>query len=427
MVLRLLLVVSLLALGGCDIAIKNGLFACGQPSDCPSGYFCWGSDNRCYDSKEPDCDPKSCEQVMADFASVGIMIECGSLPDGCDGQIECGSCPEGTTCGANGQNFVCGCEEVSCVSAGAECGDVSTRCSEDGIIDCGPCLGDGKVCSNNECVCPPGEDCDDQCGGRCQGEEECVNGECCVPTYPCLQNECSPPGGLPNGCGGTAVCPPCQNNEECVFTEDLRFECLGDCTCEANGVECGNATICGELTPCGSCQDQGYGDGYRCDGGRCTCEDPFEYNDSVTKARTVCSPELPGWNCMQDAWSVDLQATLHSSDDLDFYRLEVLDANTPIIAETYGGVGQRQLLVGYACPDGNQGMIGCHGEMESSGGLEFCTSTEGVVGIERWCESQSGAGVGTLMVGVLPDDYAGECADYGLKIIATYGIGLPTF
>ena len=120
-------------------------------------------------------------------------------------------------------------------------------------------------------------------------------------------------------------------------------------------------------------------------------------------------------------------ATFHSSDDVDFYRLEVMDANTPIIAETYGGVGQRQLMLGYECPGGEPGMVGCHGETESTGGYEFCTSNEGVVGIERWCESKSGTGGGTLMVGVLPDDYVGECAGYGLKIIATYGIGLPTF
>ena len=52
---RLFLVACVILVGGCDVAIKNGLFACGQPSDCPSGYYCWGSDNRCYDTKEPEC------------------------------------------------------------------------------------------------------------------------------------------------------------------------------------------------------------------------------------------------------------------------------------------------------------------------------------------------------------------------------------
>ena len=423
---QLVLVACVVFVGGCDVAIKNGLFACGQPSDCPSGYHCWSADNRCYDTKEPECEPRSCDQVISEFASLGITIECGSLPDGCDGEIECGSCPEGTTCGANGQNFVCGCEEVTCASADAECGQVATRCgSEPGFIDCNDCVGEGIECTENRCVCPPGQNCDDACGGRCVGEERCVDGACCVPSFPCVQNDCSPPGGLPNGCGGVAHCPTCQADQECVFGDDLRFECLGDCTCEARGIECGNATICGSPTPCGTCQDNGYGDEYRCDAGRCTCEDQYEGNDSPINSRLVCSPELPGWNCMQEAWSVDLQATLHDVDDVDYYRLEVMDSYTPIVAQTYAGEGQRILQLGYQCPNGENGMVGCSGDVYDIGGFLFCSSPGDVVGIERWCESKTGAGVGRLVVGILPDDYVGECAEYGLKIVATFGIELP--
>ena len=47
MLLRTIIVfVALLGLGGCELLLKNGVFACGQPSDCPTGYFCWSSDNR---------------------------------------------------------------------------------------------------------------------------------------------------------------------------------------------------------------------------------------------------------------------------------------------------------------------------------------------------------------------------------------------
>ncbi len=73
---------GLILLGGCNLAIPNGLFGCGQQSDCPSGYFCWSSDSRCYDAQEPGCVPESCDQVIAEFASLGISIACGSLPDG---------------------------------------------------------------------------------------------------------------------------------------------------------------------------------------------------------------------------------------------------------------------------------------------------------------------------------------------------------
>ncbi len=138
------LLLGLVVLGGCNLSIPNGLFGCGQPTDCPTGYFCWGSDSRCYDSKEPECAPRTCAQVIADFASLGIPIECGALPDGCEGSIECGGCPPGEACGANGQNFLCGCEENSCANfgGGAECGVVPTRCGGDEqAVFCGACLG----------------------------------------------------------------------------------------------------------------------------------------------------------------------------------------------------------------------------------------------------------------------------------------------
>ena len=242
--LRLTLVFGIVLLGGCNLSIPNGLFGCGQPADCPSGYFCWSSDSRCYDSKEPECAPRSCEEIIADFAALGIPIECGALPDGCEGSIECGGCPEGEACGANGQNFVCGCEENSCANfaGGAECGVIPTRCGgEEQAVFCGACLG-SQVCVENRCICPTGADCGEGCGNRCSPEEVCVEGECCEPTYPCAENECSPPGGFPDGCGGVTQCPSCRDGEDCVLSNELVFECLGDCTCEAQGVECGNAT-----------------------------------------------------------------------------------------------------------------------------------------------------------------------------------------
>ena len=428
--LQCMLLVSLVALSGCDLAIKNGLFACGQPSDCPSGYFCWSSDNRCYDSQEPQCEPKSCDQVIAEFAALGIPIECGSLPDGCDASIECGGCPDGTVCGANGQNFRCGCDEVTCSSfgSGAECGFIPRRCGgESEPIFCGQCLGDGLQCVDNQCVCPPGESCDDQCMGRCTGEEVCVEGECCIPTYPCTDNECSPPGGLPDGCGGVAQCPPCSNQEECIFTENLVYECVDDCTCDAQNIECGSATICGTPTLCGTCDDNGFGDGYRCESGRCVCEDQFEYNDDFTSFALVCSEEAGGVNCMQDAWSVDLQATLHDGNDVDYYALEVLDSYTSIVAQLYNGFSSRALHITYLCPDGFVGMVGCSHWVDSYDGIEFCTSFDDIVSIERWCDQSASSQVGTVLVGVESEQFAGDCDGYGLKILATYGPSLPPF
>ena len=64
-------------MSGCGFTVPNGKFACVGPSDCPSGYFCWNSDGRCYDTKEPEvvCQPSSCDEVVAQFASLGVEVE----------------------------------------------------------------------------------------------------------------------------------------------------------------------------------------------------------------------------------------------------------------------------------------------------------------------------------------------------------------
>lgn len=409
---RLALMAAVAALVGCDVTIPNGLFACGQPSDCPTGYFCWSSDSRCYDSKEPSCEPKTCEQVVSEFADLGISIECGSLPDGCDGSIECGSCPPGTECGANGQNFTCGCVENTCSNfeGGAECGFVPTRCGDPGAeVFCGACFGD-YVCQNNRCVCPPGANCD----------PGCPDGE---PLYPCAKNECSPPGGLPDGCGGVSHCPPCANDEDCVLSDELRYECVADCTCEAQGIECGNATICGSLTPCGSCADNGFGMGYRCESGQCVCEDQFEPNDTFDTFALVCG-DGAGSSCMQEAWAIELDATLHSASDIDYYALRVLDGSTPIIAQVSNGSSDRVLYMTYLCPDGREGMIDCSGETESIQDVKFCTTTGDTIGILRRCDDTS-AQLGTVLVGVRAKALGTTCDPYHLRVFATYQVEVP--
>jgi len=426
---RLVLLLAIIAVAGCDVAIKNGLFACGQASDCPSGYHCWASDNRCYDTKEPQCEPKTCEEVIADFASLGIPIECGSLPDGCDGSIECGSCPDGTVCGANGQSFLCGCQESTCATygGGAECGIIPTHCGGEASIFCGNCLGDGLECVGNRCVCPSGSNCDDACGGQCTGGEICVGGECCTPTYPCSKNDCSPPEGLPDGCGGVAHCPACPKDADCVLGNDLVYQCVGDCTCEANGTECGSDVICGSPAFCGSCQDNGFEAGFRCESGRCVCEDQFEDNDSLDTAKLVCGESVGGVNCMQEAWSLDIQATFHGRSDWDFYVLRVLDVPTPVVAQVYNGESERSLYMAYLCPEGYPGMVGCSGDTDSVQGLEFCVTEGDVLGIQRSCDKSVSGEIGTLVVGVRPNDLRADCDGYGLKIIATYGQELPAY
>lgn len=411
---------GLLFLGGCNLAIPNGLFGCGQQSDCPTGYSCWSSDSRCYDAEEPGCEPKTCDQVIGEFSSLGIPIECGSLPDGCEGSLDCGGCPEGAQCGANGQNFMCGCEELTCATAGtgAECGTIQTRCGGSSeAIACGQCFGQ-QVCVDNKCICPPGVNCDAGCG-NCPDGEVCVDGECCAPTFPCSQNDCSPPGGLADGCGGVTQCPPCGNSEQCVLSEDLTFECLGDCTCEAQQVECGSATICGQPSLCGTCQDNGFEDGFRCNSGRCVCDDPFEYNDDFENFVLVCGGST-SLSCMQDAWGVELHATLHDGNDIDYYALEVLDSDTLLVADVFEGRGEYTVHMTYICPDGQTGIEDCSGSSDTLEGMKFCLADDGLVGLARYCEKSPVSAMGTILLSVRAKGFAGGCDEYGLRIFATY-------
>jgi hypothetical protein len=202
------------------------------------------------------------------------------------------------------------------------------------------------------------------------------------------------------------------------------WKCLGDCTCEAQGVECGNTAICGSPTLCGTCADNGFEGGYHCESGRCVCADPFEFNDTFNSFALICG-EGTGLNCMQDAWGIDLQATFHSSKDIDYYALQVLDATTPIVVQTYGGSSSQILSLSYLCPDGFEGIEACSGSTDEVQGIEFCIETGNSVGIERRCDSSASSEIGTVLVGVKSREFRGDCDAYGLSIFATYGTEIP--
>jgi hypothetical protein len=221
------------------------------------------------------------------------------------------------------------------------------------------------------------------------------------------------------------VCPSCAGTAECVLTTELRYECVEDCTCEAQGVECGQTTICGEPALCGTCQANGFGDGYRCEQNRCVCDDPFEVNDSFDSFALICGPEIGGVNCVQEAWSIDVQASLHSESDVDYYAIQTLDVWTPVVAETYNNESGRLIAMTYLCPDGWTGLAGCSGWVENIDGIDFCVSDGRQVAIGRKCSSGSGSKIGTLLIGVEPTDFRGDCDAYGLKVIASFAEILP--
>jgi hypothetical protein len=128
---------------------------------------------------------------------------------------------------------------------------------------------------------------------------------------------------------------------------------------------------------------------------------------------------------MQDAWGVDVQATLHHSEDIDIYALQVLDSQTPIIAQAFGGLSTRVLSLTYLCPDGFEGLDKCSGSTDTIQGIKFCTDDSDTIGIERRCEDAVSSGIGTVLVAVEAKEFRSDCDDYGLNIFATFGGEVP--
>lgn len=394
----------------CNVSIPNGVFSCVSVNDCPDGYYCWNSDGLCYDADEPQlsCNPATCEQVISQFASLGVAVECGMLPDGCDGTVECPPCAEDETCGADGRNFMCGCEEASCSTVEAQCGKVPVGCGSEEEVDCGACPG-SLDCIDNQCVCPTG-DC--ECPQGCEEGQTCVQGECCTPLFPCSENECSPPGGLPDGCGGTAVCPSCDGNEQC--TPDLEagvFECVGECTCESVGIECGTTTLCGETQLCGVCESS---EAPLCEDGRCVCEDRFEDNDSPASAYELgCSGE-----CRAASLQLGVEATLHQKSDFDFYRVDLDHSEDYGFRVDLSGLkSTRQILMTYVCPDGSEEIADCSGSSSSVGSAKYCIE-DGDDTLRLIHECDSDQGTGALIVGIAAKEgeFRGPCDNYAIEI-----------
>jgi hypothetical protein len=132
---------------------------------------------------------------------------------------------------------------------------------------------------------------------------------------------------------------------------------------------------------------------------------------------------------MQDVWGVEVQATLHDSQDLDYYELFVLDAPTPIMAQLSGGPGGRLLFLTYLCPDGKSGLDECSGWEEEVDGIKYCISEGEPIVIVRRCTSGSTGGpesVGTVRVIVAANQSDGKCDPYELQVLATYQLEPPS-
>lgn len=129
--------------------------------------------------------------------------ECGSIDDGCDGQLECGTCTAPEACNADNR---CDCapetDKAFCDRLGKNCDEVSAfdNCEKSRTVNCGSCSGQdtcggagvNNVCGNggDPCAsvnCPAGETCDPvdaQC--KCSATS-CVSPKVCSASKQCVE------------------------------------------------------------------------------------------------------------------------------------------------------------------------------------------------------------------------------------------------
>jgi surface protein len=201
------------------------------------------------------------------------FVKCGSISDGCDGEIFCtDTCGCGESCVGN----LCVYEAPGSCQAD-QCGIIDDDCGKE--LDCGGCPA-GESCVYNTCACVPqldAEACDgDVCGevtnncgyivncGSCKCGETCQSGTC-VEGEPTCQSAGAECGSLSDGCGNQVNCGECSEGEFCLSNA---------CVClPQSDTEACDAAVCGEVVNnCGDSVDCGYcSDGGICDGGGCGC------------------------------------------------------------------------------------------------------------------------------------------------------------
>lgn len=198
---------------------------------------------------------------------------CGPISDGCGNLINCGTCALPETCGGGGMPSVCGgasgCVPKTCAELGADCGPMADQCG--GLINCGSCAlpeicgggGVPGVCGN--------------LGSNLNDAGMCVPTTCAIQGATC--------GTIGDGCGGTLNCGGCTMGQVCGGG-GVAYQCGGgnfcvpltcataDAGCGLIGDGCGGQVNCdvgGGCTPPQVCG--GGGEANKCGGGS-TCT-PF--------------------------------------------------------------------------------------------------------------------------------------------------------
>ncbi|PZR18667.1 MAG: hypothetical protein DI536_01950 [Archangium gephyra] len=171
---------------------------------------------------------------------------CGPISDGCGNLIDCGTCALPETCGGGGTPSVCGgasgCVPKTCAELGADCGPMADQCG--GLINCGSCALP-EICGG---AGVPGV-----CGLLGSNLNDAG---ACIPTTCAIQGASC--GTIGDGCGGTLNCGTCTMGKVCGGG-GVPYQCGGGnfctpLTCASVGATCGSiGDGCGNAISCGSC------------------------------------------------------------------------------------------------------------------------------------------------------------------------------
>jgi len=409
--------------------------ACGSCTNvCPTGWEC--SAGTCLD-------PDDCRNSTD--ACVGFSFcnpDTGTCDRGCVRDQQCEGANE--RCDTEINDCVCqqGFEQCrfDCVDTANDprfCGDCMTICKSGEVCDQGSCIDPGD-CRNPgvECAgftfcdaatgdCVFGCDRDAQCTAELevcdQAQNECV----CADDAHLCGSVCRANDSL-DSCGDSCVpCPVPENGSAVCDGISCGFECgegfepcedaccpeVDPCSCEANAIECGQATLCDVSIDCGTCPP----DVAFCIDGTCGCEDPFEPNGLVSTA----SPVTCGGGCNLRNLDETVQGSLDSAGDFDFFEIDLRHESARGIELIASDLeSSPQLYLTYICDDGTQDIQSCSGSYILIGGVVYCRKAgSSSVTLEQTCPDTPGAR-GTLIFGLtaVQGNYVGPCDLHSLRV-----------
>ncbi|MGZ3405619.1 MAG: hypothetical protein ACXVAN_04180, partial [Polyangia bacterium] len=293
--------VTLLLGSGCiNVQPLDGAYTCATDSDCPSNYFCDPAALTCW--QHGHTPPPSAGDLSVDDmgGGDGDSPEChDGVMNGSETDVDCGGgscapCSTGHHCAAPTDCTSMLCNTFTGLCVGTRCDDGSKDANETDV-DCGggACVAcaDGKACkSGMDCmsnICnatshtcagtlcadgvKDGQESDVDCGGAmcphclggksCDGNSDCLSGQCSTVTHTCAASACEngvkDPGETDIDCGGTscsgcALTKACLGGSDCLshFCNAVSLTCVGSQCLDGvkNGtetdVDCGGPT-CG--------------------------------------------------------------------------------------------------------------------------------------------------------------------------------------